>query len=283
MRASPVLALVLVLSLAGCGEGCGGSEPVGNIDPSDGQRDPAEAGTAVIEGTLRLADGAELAQYPESPTVGGPGRPALPEACTPPQQSDRVPVQEASGGGLTGVLVALADFDRHVDHEPETHRLTIEDCRLTPRLVVATRGDTLVLRNDTDYPFMPDLGTGMLQGLLHEEERELELGQGGVRTLMCGFAAPCGRAEIVTLYHPLHTISDARGHYRIEGVPAGEELRVNAWHPLYQEANETVTLRSGETRTIDLVLSPAEIQAPPSDQGTTHEGHPEDDPNVPIF
>lgn len=274
--------LILAVGLAGC-NGCGGAdEPVGSTGDDDGTRTAAESGVATVEGTIRLADGATLARYPEHPMIGGPARPALPEHCTPPSEEDRVPVREAQGGGLTGVLVAVADFAREIEHEPETHQLSITDCRLSPRLLVATRGDTLVLRNDTDYPFMPDLGTGMLQAVLYEHERELELGQGGVRTLNCGFAAPCGRAEVVTMYHPLHVVTDDAGHYRIEGVPAGEEIRVNAWHPLYLETNETVTLRAGETRTLDFTLTPAPTQEP-AEQASTFEGHPEDDPEVPIF
>ncbi len=282
------LALVVLAGLVGC-EGCGatGGEPTGTSEAPDGPRGASAAGVAVIEGTLRLPEGAEPAQYPEHPMIPGPGRPPLPEGCTPPQQIDRVPVRLGDGGGLSGALVAIADFAREIPHEPVTHRLDIVDCRLTPRLVAATRGDTLVLHNSTDYPYMPDLGTGMLRGVLHDQERELELGQGGVRTLTCGFAASCGRAEVVTLYHPLHAVTDQAGHYRIEGVPAGEELRVNAWHPLYQETNETITLRAGETRTLDFVLTPAGLPVQPDTStdtsANTFEGHPEDNPETPIF
>ena len=258
MRVPGLVCLVLLLS--GC-DGCGGTrEPT--TDPETSDEGPS-SGTTVIEGVVRLAEGEELPSFPENPMVPTPGRADLPDECTPAQERDRQPVQQASGGGLTGVLIALHDFATVPDHEPVTHEMTITDCRLSPRIIVATRDDTLRITNETDYPFLPNFGSGLMQALLHENSREVELGQGGVRTLECGFAAPCGRAEIVTLYHPLHTVTDERGHFRIEDVPSGEEIRISAWHPLFREAHETLTVAAGETRTVELVITPAEITPPP--------------------
>ncbi len=227
---------------------------------------------------MRLVAGAEAPQYPENPMVPPPGRPETPDTCSPPQQTDRAPLQPTGDRGLNGVLVALHDFGTLPDHDPVTHEMTITDCRLSPRLLVATRGDRLRLTNETDYPFLPNFGTGVMQALLYESTREMELGQGGVRTLQCGFAASCGRAEIVTLYHPLHDVSDEVGHFRITDVPAGGELRISAWHPLVQEASETLTLRAGETRVIELVVTPAEITPPQTPE--PREGPAEDDPDI---
>lgn len=274
MRVSWLVCLALLLP--GC-DGCGSAqEPLtGEVPSSD---DEGAGGVAVIEGVVRLAAGAELPSYPENPMVPPPGRPEPPDECTPAQERDRQPVQQSRDGGLSGLLVALHDFATIPESEPVTHEMTITDCRLSPRLVVATRDDRLRITNETDYPFLPNFGGGMLQAVLHQRSRELELGQGGVRTLECGFAAPCGRAEIVTLYHPLHTISDETGHFRITDVPAGEELRVSAWHPLFEEASETLTLRSGQTTTVELVLTPAEITAP--EPPPPREGPAEDNPDI---
>lgn len=265
----------LVLLLSGC-EACGGTQ-----EPSADRRPEEVAGASsagVIEGVVRLAEGADLPQYPDNPMVAPPGRPDVPEACTPAQERDRQPVQRAAGGGLSGVLVALHDFATIPVHEPVTHEMTITDCRLTPRLIVATRDDRLRITNETDYPFLPNFEVGMMQALLHQRSREVELGQGGVRSLQCGFAAPCGRAEIVTLYHSLHAITDESGAFRIEGVPTGEELRVSAWHPLFVEGSETLTVRAGQTSRVQLVITPAEITAPPTPPTPT--GPAEDDPDI---
>lgn len=270
--------IALVALLAGC-DGCGSSqEPSSDVEEPSGGTEGS--GPGVIVGVVRLAEGAEAPQYPENPMVPPPGRPDPPDACPPAQQTDRAPLQPGTGRGLGGVLVALHDFSTIPEHEPETHEMTITDCRLTPRLIVATRGDTLRLTNETDYPFLPNFGSGIMQAILHESSRTTELDQGGVRTLQCGFAAPCGRAEIVTLYHPLHAVTESTGRFRIENVPHGEEIRVSAWHPLVQEASQTVTLSPGETREVELVVEPAEMQASPTPPEEERDGPAEDDPDT---
>jgi hypothetical protein len=260
-------ALAVVLCLAGCE--CG---------PDAASRD-AGPRAIVIEGTVRIAEGAEAPMWPQNPLVLPPPRPAIPEQCTPPQEGDRRPVVPTADGALPGVVVMLGDFEGDPPHEPETHDVHIRDCRLTPSIVVATRGDTLHLHNDTpEYSFMPDLSTGLMTAILPGDDRELALGEAGVRTLQCGFLAPCGRAEIVVLYHPLHAITDAEGHYRIEGVPAGSEIRIAAWHPLFQDDTQTITLRAGEHRTIDFTIRPARLRAPAPPP--EHDGPAENNPDV---
>jgi hypothetical protein len=269
-------AALLCASAAILAVACGNTTDEPTTSPSaSGQGAPGA--TAVVEGTVRLAEGAELPRYADNPVTPVHDRIQPPESCTPPQLSDREPVQRAPSGALAGMLVALHDFETAAEHEPVTHELTITDCRLSPRLVVATRGDRLRLTNQMEYPFMPDFHQGLVQALLHRQTREVELPQGGVSSLSCAFTAPCGRAEVVTLYHPLHAITGESGTFRIEGVPAHDELRVSAWHPLFQEASETLTLEPGETRHVELVVSPAEAPAPPAEPapGDAAEGAPE--------
>lgn len=241
---------------------------------------PAGPSTAVIEGVVRLAEGAELPEWPDDP-MSPPSRPGVPERCTPANPDDRRPVRRAGPDRLAGVLVALADFETEPPPERRTHELAIRDCRLTPSLVVARLGDRLRVTNETNYPFLPDFGTGLLQAVLHGNSREVELDRGGMRWLECGFAAACGRAVIITVHHSLHAITDEDGRFRIEGVPP-EELRIGAWHPLLSEAEQTLTLRARETRQIELVVRPAP-PAEPQPELPPHDGPAEDNPaNVPF-
>jgi hypothetical protein len=187
-------------------------------------------------------------------------------------------VRRVEGDQLAGVLITLSDFETDPPYEPATHELFIRDCRLTPALVVATRGDHIRLANETDYPFLPELGTGMLRAVLRGAPQDIELGEAGIRYLECGFAASCGRTVVVTLHHPLHATTDEGGRFRIEDVPLGDELKVSAWHPLFQEAHRLVTVRAGEgpadeVATVELVLTPA-----PSGAAGPPEGTPEPSP-----
>lgn len=265
-RARRYLVAVLLLPLGALVfAGCGSCSREKTGEPTaEMRRAPTTApGTAVIEGVVRLAPGAELPRFPENPMVAPRGRPNLPEACTPPQERDREPVKLVEGDRLAGMIVALSEFDNPVPHEPETHELFIRDCRLEPSLVVATINDRLRLTNETDYPFLPDFGGGVMQALLHKDSREVELGRVGMRTLTCGFAASCGRADIVTMAHGLRAVTDAEGRFRIENVPANDELKIHAWHQLFQETAETLTLSPGETREVELIVQPAPPPPPP--------------------
>lgn len=265
-----------LLLLAGC-DGC--AEPVESVSDDEPAESTTRPGTAVIEGVVRLAAGAELPREAVNPMVAPQNRPELPEHCTPPQERDREPVRQVRGDHLAGMVVAVSGFSAEVPHEPVTHELAIRDCRLTPSTIVATLGDRLRLVNETNYPFMPEMGGGMMTALLHQRDREVELGRAGMRTLACGFAASCGRALIVTQYHPLHAVTDETGRFRIENVPVNEEVRIDAWHTLFNEAGEALTLSPGETREIEIVVTPAPARAaepPPVDPP----GRAEDNPDV---
>ena len=226
----------------------------------------ARVDTGTIIGVVRLAAGESLPGWPESPTVAPPGRPELPPECTPSQAADRTPVTVASdSGGLRNLSVVVTGDDEgswpQRPAEPALHEVHIRDCRLVPSTVVGTVGDRLRVVNDGAYPFFPELGGAILQALIREEPREVVLDQAGIRTVQCGFAAACGRMEILTLYHPVHGVSGDDGRFRIEHVPAGQEVRVTAWHPLFQEASTRVTVRAGETLEVELTIRP---NAPPA-------------------
>jgi len=261
---------VLTCLCAGCGS-CD-QTPQANTPGA-----PAEPETGVVVGTVRLAEGAELPAYPLDTTA----RPAPPEGCTPPRQRDGQPVRLGEGRGLAGVLVAAAEFSRAPSHQPVAHRVAIRNCRLEPQLVAATRGDRIELVNETDYPYMPTLGPGgLLQALLHGETRELPLDTGRIHVLGCAFLAPCGRTDVIVLSHDVFAVTGGGGRFRLERVPTGEPLEIHAWHPLFEEASATVTVRSGEEPTrVDLVLGPAPSRPeppPPEPSEGPAEDHPDE-------
>jgi hypothetical protein len=285
-----LLPSVLLVALSGCECGAPADEGGGEVAAPQGE-------TGFVEGVVRLAAGAEIPRYMENP-LQVEGRNPIPEDCTPPRDVDRTPVTVADEtGGLVGLSIVATGEDEsrwpRPPEEPVVHEVVIRDCRLTPSLVVTTRGDRVRISNDTGYPFFPEIGEGILQALLRGEPREVTMDQGGVRTVQCGFAAPCGRMELITLYHPVHTVSGAEGRFRIE-VPAEQDVRITAWHPLFDEVATTTRVAPGETREVELTIRPAVLRGPeptvptaPDGPDTPSEGGdlPADvapDPNVPF-
>lgn len=257
-----MLAVVCCSLLAACG---GDDATESGDSPSPGSSTAEQHGATalgVVEGVVRLAEGATLPRYTPEQIGRRPGQPALPEDCLPALESDLTPVLAHGEGALEGVLVAAtgdAETFRAAlpAYEPRVREAHIERCRLTPKLLVAVRGDTLRVSNDGDFPFLPTLGeTPFLRALMQGQHRDFALDRGGVRTLGCGFAAPCGRTDIVTVYHPVFAVSDAAGHFRLDNVPPGEGVVFHAWHPLFEEARATVAVEAGQTARVELVLRP---------------------------
>lgn len=262
-----VAAVVAALCLFGAG--CGKSaEP-----PSAGdKRAPARSAVkdaAVLEGSVRLAEGFELPSLSpeamEKKVLDQLAQAAPPPSCTPTKIVDRQPVRLSDDGHLTGVLVALSKFARQPTRPPRVYDVAIEDCRLTPQLVVAMKGDRLRVVNRVDYPFMPTIGEDpMVRTLSLGQTYDVPLDQPGVRALTCGFTAPCGRTEVIVMLHPLYAVSDARGSFRFDDFPAGEPITLSAWHPLFQESQLEVRLEPGEHKRIELTLTP--ISSAPADE-----------------
>ena len=266
--------LPTLLAIVGGCDGCRSGVPAAR--PHDAGPPPLPTG--IVLGVVELAPGAELPSEPEEPP--DPRRPPHPpDVCPPPRHDDHQPVHLVQGDRLTGVLVTGSGFAHSPAFTKTVHEVRIEDCRLSPRMIVATRGDTLRITNRTDYPFLPTIGAGggFLQAMLHDQTRDLPLDHPGVQDVTCGFAAPCGHTDLVVLMHPVHTVSTATGEFRLV-APVGA-LEVHAWHPLFRDASTNVTVRAGATVRAEIVLTPLPPR-PPQPAPPPIQGHPEDQPGV---
>jgi hypothetical protein len=221
---------------------------------------------AVLLGSVRLADGTELPSYtPEqmerqvlAHAKGG----TTPDVCSPPKIEDRQPVTLTPEGKLAGVMLAASDFtQREEGVGPKTVNVLIKDCRLTPKIIVARIGDTLHIANDSPFPMMPGMGFETYnQTLTQGQARDIKLDSGGVKIVACGFSAQCGRTDLVVLGHAQGAVTNAQGEFRFENFPADETVRLNAWHPLFNDTTLEVRVQSGEEKRVELVLTP---KAPP--------------------
>lgn len=227
----------------------------------------------VVEGVVKLTQGASIPAYPPeqmSQQVLRSKPTEMPKNCSPANLSDRQPVRLTQEGTLVGVLVAGSKIKQPPTREPKIHDITIEDCRLKPSFVAAQKGDKLRIRNLTDFPFMPQFGqSAFMETLLKGKEKVIDLEQGGlVGAVLCGYTASCGRTDVIVLYDAIHAVTDENGYFRIENYPAGQDTLVNVWHPLFQEKSTPVTLSPGETKKLEIEISPLEKytvrETPPS-------------------
>jgi hypothetical protein len=158
---------------------------------------------------------------------------------------------------LGGVVVAGSDFTHVRKRAPAVQRVAIRGCRLQPALIAAMASDRLALENRDAFAFEPLLGPAYRARSLEPGQRVLiPLVGGSVDSIQCSRAAPCGRTYLVVFHHPVYAVTDARGEFRIADFPPSELVRVNAWHPLFEESETFVWVEPGKTETVELVLKP---------------------------
>jgi hypothetical protein len=213
---------------------------VGELLLAPGARLPELASVDLARRTLRVADALEL-----------------PEECAQAHRDAQQPVTLTPEGRLRGVVVAASDFTRVSERKPKKHKVHIEHCRLQPSIIAAQGGDTLELENHDSFPFEPLVGPAF-EGhpLPRGKTIEVPLVASGLDTVQCSLRAPCGRTDLLVFHHPVHAVSDDTGQFRIENFPAGELVRVTAWHPLFEPVETFVWLEPGQQTTTKLQLTP---------------------------
>ena len=242
-------------------------EPEATETPT-AENETGEAGErhlGTVTGRVTLAEGFALPAYTREALAGKNASAPWPASCPPENEDDLYPLKLGAERGLEGMMVVVTADDVETftealgEWEPVEHVVTITDCRLEPRLVTASRGDRIVVRNETDHPFLPRLGpSSFMRSAQRGESLDFNLERGGVVALDCSFGSPCGRTDVVTLYRPVHTVTGEGGAFTIPNVPAGMPVTVRAWHPIYGTVDVSVDsqVSEGGTETVDLTLTP---------------------------
>lgn len=225
------------------------------------ERELRSGPVGTLIGEVVLAPDSQLPAYTPLDLVRRPLRvhslPDPPSECTEANEAARTAVSLAPEGRLGGVVIAASDFTRVHERKPKHHKLKIEHCRLQPTVIAAQGGDTLDIENHDDYAFEPLLGPSYEGRVLRRGKTlELPLIASGIDIVQCTLGAPCGRADLLVFHHPVHTVSDDAGYFRIANFPAGELVRVTAWHPLFEPTETFVWIEPGQQTSVKLQLSP---------------------------
>jgi Carboxypeptidase regulatory-like domain len=139
-------------------------------------------------------------------------------------------------------------------------KLENHKCAFVPHVLTGTLGQTLEIHNSD--PFLHDahalLGSRTLFNVAILSGRTVRqpLLDAGLIHINCNIRHTWMHAYILVADHPYHAVTDADGHFVLDGVPPGIwTLRV--WHELLGSVDEQVRLQPGETvtRTITLQAS----------------------------
>jgi len=150
--------------------------------------------------------------------------------------------------------------------------LVIHNCAFSQRTVDMTFGQSLEVKNDGGQGplFAPDFENQASPAVMIAtpggDPVKLYPKQPGRYRLIDRVGNAWLDADVFVSVTPLHATSDAKGHYRIEGVPAGK-LKLSAWHPAIAHAWEKeVDVKDGVVTTVDVSIvndKPAK-QPPPA-------------------
>jgi hypothetical protein len=260
--------LLLLALLGACGESAPKQEAAKPpVAPESKQATPAPASdfSGEVSGIVKLPAG--LALPMAAPLDASAGKLTVPAGCPPVSDEDRRSVSEnASTHGLFPVHIAVTQMQAAPPRAPVTHEVSIENCRLTPRLIGAMRGDKLRITNKSQATFLPVLpGDAFMQGSLPGASREVALEQMGPQLLRCGFAGYCGETVLITVAHSLYAVTDAEGRFTLSGIPLDQELVVHAWHPLFEVSSLPFKLSKAEPKQqLEFTLKPTAPAATPA-------------------
>jgi hypothetical protein len=229
-----------------------------------GHLPPYTGPTGSVEGTIRV-DG------PASPTMPGVDFSTCPAAAHTYGKVFREGPPGADGSRpLADVLVAVTGYAGYfVPERNEAEKLAIDDCAFSARTVAMTFGQRLEIANKTPELWAPSLAQTPMPVLMmatsHGDPVRLYPSHPGYFTLIDKEKHAWAQADVYALLQPLHAVSDAAGHYRIDGVPVGK-MKVNArLRVLQREASADVEVLANVVKTADLVLHYAPSAEGPTD------------------
>jgi hypothetical protein len=229
------------------------------VNPYDS---PAYAGpTGSVEGTISY-----VGDPPEDrPTHADPQK--CPRAEAVYGKAFRTGESTAQGKELLDAIVAVTGYkDFYVPERRESVPIEIDGCAITPRTITVTFGQKIDVKNKGPEILAPVIDQGTNAALMVAVPRAPDpIALYPKRPGRFGLTDHLGHAfmlnEVYVLLHPLHAVSDAHGHYRIDGVPVGK-LTVNATHPAFSsEANQPIEIVAGVVTRADLLLTPKKRDA----------------------
>lgn len=167
-----------------------------------------------------------------------------------------------SQGKVVGAVVWLTDV-RQGEPLPNVRRfmLTNNDCAWEPQVQVAIAGGALnVVNYDplAERAFATHVSTGDTAAIapFTDDGQVIPYDKLVSKPGVLEFSVesrPMSRAWVVVLDQPYFAITDSKGNFTIDGVPAGVH-HIRAWQPMLGIADGVVTVSPGGTATVNLAF-----------------------------
>ena len=183
---------------------------------------------------------------------------------------------------LADALVVVTGFSSFVAETKPNKSITIESCALSTRTIDLTFGQQIEIKNKDTAVYALEVSKNPMAALMvappggdpvHVYPKEP-----GYSTLIERMQAKYMQADVYALLHPLHTVSGADGHYRLDGIPVGKlkvNVRLSALNydpkrPQQRDVIKDVEILAGVVQKVDVQLEhrlPSDAGAPRVDAG----------------
>jgi hypothetical protein len=147
-----------------------------------------------------------------------------------------------------------------------------ERCAYPTRTLAVTYGQRLDIVNRSKLLFAPAIDRDLTPALMVAPPQEsgdpvrLYPRRAG-RFVLLDRMEPFVREDLYVFRHPLHTVTDTTGHFRMDGLPVGK-LTLGVHHPAMDaDAEAPVEIVAGTVQRVDLSLSYKARPAPAFDGG----------------
>ena len=238
--------------------------------------------TLLVLSILALAAQPVVAQYQEVAVTNGgtiighvrvSGEiPALPPQTVYKEQATcgtTIPDQRLlvdKSRGLRNAIVSLVDVKAGKPiARDQPVALDNVKCMFVPHVLTASVGQMIEIHNSD--PFLHDaqalLGPQTLFNVAVPKGRTVRrpLAYAGLINIICNVRHTWMHAYLFVAEHPYHTVTNANGEFRIDGVPPGT-YTLRAWHELLGSVDRPVTVEGNKTATVDVTLQSVAAETP---------------------
>ncbi|HEX3343975.1 MAG TPA: carboxypeptidase-like regulatory domain-containing protein [Polyangiaceae bacterium] len=171
------------------------------------------------------------------------------------------------------VVVVVGYTGFYLPDRSDAVKITITpSCAYPARTIAITYGQRLDITNQSRLLFAPAIDESMSTAIMVAPPQEkgepvrLYPDKAGYFTLTDHMERYV-KEDLYVFRHPLHAVTDAAGHYRVDGVPVGK-LKVGVHHPTVDaDAEAPVDVAAGVATKVDLTLTYKPKVKPPLDGG----------------
>ncbi len=154
------------------------------------------------------------------------------------------------GSALLDAVVSIDGVTGGVAPANPEPELKLGACGFEPRISAGIAGGVARVRASPEHRVQGWVGGVRVFDAAKEGTVKVTLLDEGVWHLRCAAGHPWEQAWVRASAHPYHSVTDAKGRFRLEHVPAGT-WTVRVWHPSLGEESRTVEVTASETAEIE--------------------------------